>query len=113
MRENAGMTAPLRPAASATPTLSELRARRDDILAVARDRGASDVRVFGSVARGTGSRTSDIDLLVSFESGRSLLDLGGLIADLEELLGLPVDVVTADELRPHVRERVLSDAVAL
>ncbi len=69
--------------------------------------------VFGSVARGDAQPSSDVDLLVSFEAGRSLLDLGGLIADLEGLLGCRVDVVTAEELRPHVRDRVLADAVAL
>ena len=107
------MTAPPRQTASALTTLADLRARRSDILSVARDRGAADVRVFGSVARGTAAPGSDVDLLVSFEAGRSLLDLGGLIADLEGLLGRRVDVVTEDELRPHVRERVLADAVAL
>ena len=69
--------------------------------------------VFGSVRRGDAQSNSDVDLLVSFEAGRSLLDLGGLIADLEGLLGCGVDVVTVEELRPHVRDRVLADAVAL
>lgn len=107
------MTAPLRSAASVPMTLADLQARREDILAAARDRGAGEIRVFGSVARGTARDTSDVDLLVSFEPGRSLLDLGGLIADLGKLIGRPVDVVTAEELRPHVRDRVLADAVTL
>lgn len=94
-------------------TLADLRARRDDILEVARGRGAGEVRVFGSIVRGTARVSSDVDLLVSFERGRSLLDLGGLIAGLEELLGRSVDVVAAEELRPHVRDRALADAVAL
>lgn len=94
-------------------TLDDLRARRPEILEVAARRGARDLRVFGSVARGDQGPTSDVDLLVEFESGRSLLDLGGLIADLEDLLGRHVDVVTEVELRPHVRDRVLADAVPL
>lgn len=71
------------------------------------------MRVFGSVARGTQGPDSDVDLLVAFELGRSLFDLGGLVADLEDLLGRPVDVVTVEELRPHVRDRVLADALPL
>lgn len=99
--------------ASRPTSLDDLRARRAQIDAAASRRGAREVRVFGSMARGTADATSDVDLLVTFEPGRSLLDLGGLIADLEDLLGCPVDIVTEDELRPHVRERVLADAVVL
>lgn len=94
-------------------TLTDLRARRVEILEVASNRGAGDVRVFGSIARGSAADGSDVDLLVTFEAGRSLFDLGGLVADLEVLLGRSVDVVTEDDLRSHVRERVLADAVAL
>lgn len=91
----------------------ELRARRAELEDVAQRRGARHLRVFGSVARGTEQHGSDLDLLVSFEPGRSLLDLGGLIADLQDLLGCAVDVVTVEELRPHVRERILGEAVEL
>jgi predicted nucleotidyltransferase len=94
-------------------SLEGLRARRSEILQLAAVRGAFDVRVFGSVARGDEGSESDVDLLVAFESGRSLLDLGGLIADLQDLLGRHVDVVTEVELRPQVRDRVLADAVPL
>lgn len=113
MGKNERMPASLRPNAPAPMTLAVLRGHRDDVLAAARRRGADDVMVFGSVARGDAQSDSDVDLLVSFEAGRSLLDLGGLIADLEALLGCRVDVVTVEELRPHVRDRVLADAVAL
>lgn len=99
--------------ADAAPTLADLRSRRSEIVAAATRRGAGDLRVFGSVARGEQRPGSDVDLLVTFEHGRSLLDLGGLIADLEDLLGGHVDVVTEVELRPHVRDRVLADAVPL
>ena len=101
------------PAAHRAPSLDELRARRAEIVDVARLRGAHELRVFGSVARGEQAATSDVDLLVTFEPGRSLLDLGGVVADLEDLLGCPVDVVTVEELRPHVRERILAEAVDL
>lgn len=94
-------------------SLEGLRTRRREIVDLAARRGAHAVQVFGSVARGEQRPGSDIDLLVEFEPGRSLFDLGGLICDLEDLLGGPVDVVTEDELRPLVRERVLSDAVPL
>jgi predicted nucleotidyltransferase len=94
-------------------TLTELRSRRDEIIEVARVRGASRVRVFGSVARGDTTEDSDIDFLVDLEPGRNLLDLGGLLMDLQDLLHRDVDVVTERGLRPRVAERVLADAVEL
>ncbi len=71
------------------------------------------MRIFGSVARGEADSESDIDFLVNMEPGRSLLDLCGLLIDLEELLGRKVDVVTEKGLRDRIRERVLKEAVAL
>jgi predicted nucleotidyltransferase len=94
-------------------TLADLRNRADEVAAVAARRGASNVRVFGSVARGDTRPGSDVDLLVDLEPGRSLVDLGGLLMDLTELLGVEVDIVTVASLRPRVRSRVLSEAVAL
>ena len=94
-------------------TLTELRSRRDEIIEVARARGASRVRVFGSVARGDATETSDIDFLVDLEPDRNLLDLGGLLMDLQDLLQRDVDVVTERGLRPRVAEHVLADAVEL
>jgi predicted nucleotidyltransferase len=90
-----------------------LRTKRDDILRIAAQYGAYNMRIFGSVARGEADEKSDIDLLVNMESGRSLLDLCGLLIDLEELLGRKVDVVTEDGLRDRIRNRVLKEAVAL
>jgi predicted nucleotidyltransferase len=87
--------------------------QREAILRVAAHYGASNVRVFGSVARGDGDRQSDVDFLVEMASGRSLLDLGGLLSDLEELLGRRVDVVTEKGLRERIRERVLREALPL
>jgi uncharacterized protein len=90
-----------------------LREKREDILRIASKRGASNVRVFGSVARGEADSKSDIDLLVDLEPGRSLFDLGGLLMDLQDLLGHKVDVVTERGLRERIRERVLKEAIPL
>ncbi|MGZ5443095.1 MAG: nucleotidyltransferase family protein [Thermoanaerobaculia bacterium] len=94
--------------------LAELLARRRaDILAVAARHGATSIRVFGSVARGDDDENSDVDFLVELEEGRSLLDLGGLLVELRELLGHPVDVVTVRGLKDRIRTRVLAEAVSL
>ena len=87
--------------------------KRTDILRLASRHGARNVRLFGSAARGQADALSDIDILVDLEPGRSLLDLGGLLMDLQELLGCPVDVVTEKGLRPRIKERVLREAVSL
>jgi len=97
----------------AATTLTELRSRRSEIIELARARGASRVRVFGSVARGVATDVSDVDFLVDLEPGRSLFDLGGLLMDLQDLLQRNVDVVTEGGLRPRVAQRVLADAVEL
>lgn len=90
-----------------------LKDRREDILRLAAQHGAHNVRVFGSVARGEARPDSDIDLLVELEPGRSLLDLGGLLMDLQALLGREVDVVTDKGLRDRIRTRVLQEAKPL
>ncbi|HKI94092.1 MAG TPA: nucleotidyltransferase family protein [Gemmatimonadales bacterium] len=88
-----------------------LQRHRDEVLRLAERHGATNVRLFGSGARGEADEASDIDLLVSMAPGTSLFDLGSLIMDLEDLLGRPVDVVTDRGLRARTRERVLHDAV--
>lgn len=90
-----------------------LSAKREDILRIAAQHGAHNVRVFGSVGRGDARSDSDVDLLVELEPGRSLLDLGGLLMDLQDLLGREVDVVTDKGLRDRIRARVLKEAVPL
>ncbi len=71
------------------------------------------MRVFGSAVRGEADATSDVDFLVEFEPGTSLLQHGALIAELEELLGRKVDVAPEKTLRERVRNRVLREAVPL
>ena len=94
--------------------MQELRStRRDSVLGLAAKHGAYNVRVFGSVARGDTDSQSDVDFLVDLEPGRTLSDLGGLLMDLQEVLGAPVDIVTERGLRVRVRERVLAEAVPL
>lgn len=86
---------------------------REEILRIAARHGAATVRVFGSVARGDARPDSDIDFLVELERGRSLMDLGGLLSDLEELLGRRVDVVEPAGLHWYIRDRVLAEAKPL
>lgn len=93
--------------------IDSLKTHRDDILRICAKHGAKNVRVFGSAARGEADEDSDIDLLVDLEPGCSLLDLGGLWYDLNEALGVKVDVFTVNSLREEVRERVLREAVPL
>ena len=90
-----------------------LKDERDAILRIAVRHGAYNVRVFGSAARGEAVEDSDIDLLVEFEPGRSLLDHTALVLDLEELLGRKVDVVTEKGLYWLLRRRILKEARAL
>ena len=96
-----------------TMTLECLKLRREEIVEIAKNRGAKNIRVFGSVARGEARLDSDVDFLVEFEEGRSLFDLGGFIADAEELLGCKVDVISERGLRPRFRDRVMREAVAI
>lgn len=86
---------------------------RKDIQRIAATHGADRVRVFGSTGRGEQGASSDLDLLVDMAEGRSLFDLIALSNDLEESLGVEVDVVTEASLSPYMRDRVLDEAVAL
>jgi len=90
-----------------------LGAKREEILQVAAKYGAYNIRIFGSVARREADVNSDVDFLVEMETGRSLFDLGGLLMELQEILGCEVDVVTEKGLRSRIRERVLNEAVPL
>lgn len=94
-------------------TPDQLIDHRDEILRLAARYGATNVRVFGSVARGEAQAGSDIDLLVQMEPGRSLFDLAALVVELEALLGRPVDVVPDDAIYWLLRRRILSEAQPL
>jgi predicted nucleotidyltransferase len=90
-----------------------LKEKRKEIFRIASKYGAHHVRVFGSVARGESGRGSDLDLLVRFDRGVTLLNQAALIRELEPLLGSKVDVVSDKGLRPRVRKRVLAEAKPL
>ncbi|HXF05409.1 MAG TPA: nucleotidyltransferase family protein [Blastocatellia bacterium] len=90
-----------------------LKEKREEILKIAAKHGARNVRVFGSVARGEADEQSDIDLIVEFEPGRSLLDHAALWLELQELLGCKVDVVSERGIQPRIRDRVLREAIPL
>lgn len=90
-----------------------LRRRRRAVVACAAARGASNVRVFGSVARGEDTDRSDVDLLVDLAPGVGLVGLSALSRELEELLGVSVDVVSAEALKASLRREVLAEAIPL
>jgi uncharacterized protein len=90
-----------------------LKEKRDAILRICAEHGARNVRVFGSVARGEADEHSDIDLLVEFDPGRSLLDHAALWLELQDLLGCKLDVLSDRGIKPRIRERVLREAIPL
>lgn len=87
-----------------------LRIHREAVLAIARARNVDNVRVFGSVVHGKDGEGSDIDLLVDAPRGTTLLDMAQLQLDIEQQLGVTVDVLTADDLPPSFRYQVLAEA---
>jgi predicted nucleotidyltransferase len=87
--------------------------QRQQIFALAAKYGAYNVRVFGSVARGTADETSDVDFLVDLQEERSLFDLGGLLMDLQNLLRRKVDVLTENSLHWYIKDRILKEAKPL
>ncbi len=87
-----------------------LRKKRAEILAIAAKHGASNVRIFGSVARGEDTTTSDVDILVDMHGDRSLLDLVALKQDIEELLGRRADVLTEESISRYLRDRIRAQA---
>ena len=87
--------------------------KRAEILRIAACHGARNVRLFGSLARGEAGSRSDLDLLITLDPGRSLLDIIAIKQDLEDLLGCKVDVVTEDALSPYIRDQVLNEALHL
>lgn len=95
-------------------TLEQLRARRAEVLKViAGHGGRTEVLVFGSTARGESGESSDLDLIVEMEAGRSLLDRVKMAMELERILGLPVETVSPAALHPLVKESVMREAQRL
>ena len=90
-----------------------LKKKREEILKICAKHGACNVRIFGSVVRGEADSLSDIDILVEFEPGRTLLNHVALWLELEKALGCKVDVVSEKGLKPHIKERVLKEAIFL
>jgi predicted nucleotidyltransferase len=90
-----------------------LKEKRSEILRIAEKYGAQNVRVFGSVARGESSESSDVDFLVQFSPGVTLLNHNALVRELETLLGGKVDVVSERGLKARIKERILKEAIPL
>jgi len=95
------------------PGAELLRAHRDAIIAAAARHGARSIRVFGSAARGELTESSDVDFLVEMGDASTLFDRAALIVELRAMLGRDIDVVTEKALKPRIRARVLSEAIAL
>ncbi|KAA3601595.1 MAG: nucleotidyltransferase [Calditrichaeota bacterium] len=90
-----------------------IQQNKAEIFKIAKDFGAIEIKLFGSVAKGCDTENSDLDFLVTLEEGRSLFDLGGMQVELEELLGKKVDVITKNGLRKRIQQQVLEEASEL
>lgn len=93
--------------------IQQIREKREEILKAAAAHGAANVRIFGSAARNETGPESDIDVLVDMAPEKSLLDLGGFLMDMQDILGHRVEVVTERSLHWYIRDRVLEEAVSL
>lgn len=94
-------------------SIDDLRSLRSEILHLAAQYGARNIRVFGSIARGDDRADSDIDFLIEVEQGRSLLDVIGFEQALSALLGRRVEVLTEGGLSPYLQNRILAEAALL
>jgi predicted nucleotidyltransferase len=94
-------------------SFNDIKSQRDKIAELAEKRGVRNIRVFGSYARGDADENSDLDLLVSMDESRSLLDRIGFMHDVEDLLHMKVDVVNENALHHSIREKVINDGVFL
>jgi len=90
-----------------------IETNKNKILSIAKKRGASQIKVFGSMATDKATDKSDVDFLVEMQQGTSAFALGGLLKDLEDLLGRRVDMTTPDALHPSIRDKILNDAIEL
>lgn len=100
-------------AARRAVTLEDVRRQRDEIIAIGQRHGVSNIRVFGSVARGEADTHSDLDLLVDVRRGTGVLTLSAFAGRVEELLGVQTQLATVEGLKPRIRDRVLAEAVRL
>ena len=94
-------------------TTNPLDNHREAIMAIGRQYGVTNIRVFGSTARGQSDKESDVDLLIDLDPDRGLLDRAGFMLEVSKLLGVPVDVITERGLKPRIREQVMQEAVML
>lgn len=94
-------------------TLEKIKAKKTDILQASHRYHAENVRIFGSVVRGEETEHSDIDFLVSFLPGASLFDQAGLIEELGKLLDRKVDVVSDRAINPHIKKKIMDEALPL
>lgn len=94
-------------------SLDELRAHRDEIVAIGKRFGVRNIRVFGSVARGESDEHSDLDLLIDVDAGHGYFDMAGFALEVEELLGVFTQVATVGGLKLRLRDRVLAEAVTV
>ncbi len=90
-----------------------LKKQRNEIFQIAKLYGAHNIRVFGSVNKESDKPGSDVDFLVDLEKDRSLLDLAGMVYDLQQLLGRKVDVVTENGLHWYIKDKIISEAEPL
>ncbi len=93
--------------------IETLRTHKQEIIALANQYGAGNIRVFGSVARGEANKSSDIDLLIDIQKDKSLMDFARLKVSLEDLLGEDVDLVESGSIKPRLKQFVDEDSVPL
>ena len=91
----------------------KIEKKKPDIINILKKYNASNIRIFGSYARGEETADSDLDLLIDFEGGVSLFDRIALKQELEDLLGIKVDVAKPDNLHCLIREQVMKEAIKL
>jgi predicted nucleotidyltransferase len=101
------------PAGRRRVTVAELRTRSAELQRIGERYGISNIRVFGSVARGEAGGDSDLDLLVDVASGRGYFDMAGFALDVEQLLGVYTEVATVAGLKARIRDRVTAEAIPL
>lgn len=95
------------------PLADRIYRHHEDIMQLAAAHGAKKVSLFGSVARGTDTESSDVDFLVEFEDGRSLFNVIRLKDDLETLLGRSVHIVTEKAVHPRIRDILVEESIRL